>query len=81
MEADCHLLLQDNAGSSATDPKTPVLLGIQKLRSRFPELLILCDVCLCAYTDHGHCGISLYSYSHCIFLQWNHNNMCKRNGI
>ncbi|CAB4020988.1 delta-aminolevulinic acid dehydratase, partial [Paramuricea clavata] len=48
---------KDYGGSSATDPKSPVLVGIQKLRSLFPDLLILCDVCLCAYTDNGHCGI------------------------
>ena len=23
----------------------------------FPDLLVACDVCLCPYTDHGHCGI------------------------
>lgn len=27
------------------------------LREWFPEVLIACDVCLCPYTDHGHCGI------------------------
>ncbi|XP_028394740.1 delta-aminolevulinic acid dehydratase-like [Dendronephthya gigantea] len=50
-------LQKDFEGSSATDPKSPVLIGIQKIRSCFPDLLVLCDVCLCAYTDHGHCGI------------------------
>ena len=28
-----------------------------KLRSLFPDLLLACDVCLCPYTDHGHCGV------------------------
>ena len=27
------------------------------MSARFPDLLIACDVCLCPYTDHGHCGI------------------------
>ena len=49
-------LEKDDFGSSATSTKSPVLVGIQKIRSAFPELLILCDVCLCAYTNHGHCG-------------------------
>lgn len=31
--------------------------AIPKLKSWFPELTIACDVCLCPYTDHGHCGI------------------------
>lgn len=28
-----------------------------KLRKWFPDLVIACDVCLCPYTSHGHCGI------------------------
>ena len=35
----------------------PAILAIKKLRTAFPELLIACDVCLCPYTSHGHCGI------------------------
>lgn len=27
------------------------------LRKWFPDLVIACDVCLCPYTNHGHCGI------------------------
>ena len=30
--------------------------AVRKVRGRFPELLIFTDVCLCGYTDHGHCG-------------------------
>lgn len=54
---DCD---KDARGTAADDPKGPVILAIQKLRAEFPGLLICCDVCLCAYTSHGHCGI-LYS--------------------
>ena len=35
----------------------PAILAVKKLRSTFPELLVACDVCLCPYTSHGHCGI------------------------
>ena len=59
------LLLQDPLGTLGTDPSNPVLLAIKKLKENFPELLIACDVCLCPYTDHGHCGIlkvGLYCY-------------------
>lgn len=45
------------SGSSADDPEGPVILAIKKLRSLFPDLYIACDVCLCEYTDHGHCGL------------------------
>jgi porphobilinogen synthase len=34
-----------------------VILAIKKLRSLFPGLYIACDVCLCEYTSHGHCGV------------------------
>lgn len=50
-------LSKDDTGSSADSPQSPVILAIKKLKALFPELLICCDVCLCAYTDHGHCGI------------------------
>ncbi|TIA92506.1 hypothetical protein E3P99_00549 [Wallemia hederae] len=58
---------KDYRGSPADDIQTPVIQAIQKLKSLFPELYIACDVCLCEYTDHGHCGLlrddgSLYSH-------------------
>jgi porphobilinogen synthase len=31
--------------------------ALRALRPRFPELLLLTDVCLCEYTSHGHCGV------------------------
>jgi porphobilinogen synthase len=31
--------------------------AIRSIKREFPEFLIISDVCLCAYTDHGHCGI------------------------
>jgi hypothetical protein len=33
------------------------VLAVRKLRALFPDLLVACDVCLCAYTSHGHCGV------------------------
>lgn len=48
---------QDGRGTPADDPSGPVILAIKKLRSLFPSLYIACDVCLCEYTDHGHCGL------------------------
>ena len=35
----------------------PANLGIREIRKSFPDLHIIADVCLCAFTDHGHCGI------------------------
>lgn len=43
-------------GSSACDPAGAVQLAIKALKSSFPDLVVATDVCLCAYTSHGHCG-------------------------
>lgn len=34
-----------------------VITSIPLIKKRYPDLLIICDVCLCPYTDHGHCGV------------------------
>ncbi|CAI2164073.1 17375_t:CDS:2 [Funneliformis geosporum] len=47
---------KDPYGSKADDPNGPVILSIKLIRSKFPQLFIACDVCLCEYTSHGHCG-------------------------
>uniref|UniRef100_A0A671SWC2 Delta-aminolevulinic acid dehydratase n=1 Tax=Sinocyclocheilus anshuiensis TaxID=1608454 RepID=A0A671SWC2_9TELE len=44
-------------GSGADTDDTPAVLAVKKLRSTFPDLVLACDVCLCPYTSHGHCGI------------------------
>uniref|UniRef100_A0A1B6KY72 porphobilinogen synthase n=1 Tax=Graphocephala atropunctata TaxID=36148 RepID=A0A1B6KY72_9HEMI len=50
-------LSKDTCGSNADSKDNPVVLAIPMLRSSFPDLVIACDVCLCPYTIHGHCGI------------------------
>ncbi|GAA5851723.1 hypothetical protein JCM8547_001185 [Rhodosporidiobolus lusitaniae] len=47
---------KDGRGSPADDAQTPVILATQLIRKEFPSLVVACDVCLCEYTDHGHCG-------------------------
>lgn len=49
--------VKDALGTAADDPQGPVIQSIRLLRSRFPSLFIVADVCLCEYTSHGHCGI------------------------
>ncbi len=45
-------------GDSALDPDGPVPVAVTALKKAFgDDLLVGVDVCLCAYTDHGHCGI------------------------
>jgi len=49
--------LKDERGSYATIPDSPVIRSLKFLSERYPSLLLVTDVCLCAYTSHGHCGI------------------------
>ena len=48
---------KDAHGSGADRDDTPVVRALQVLKASFPDLLLVADVCLCEYTDHGHCGI------------------------
>jgi porphobilinogen synthase len=48
---------KDDEGSGAWIEDGIVQRALRALRPRFPELLLLTDVCLCEYTAHGHCGI------------------------
>jgi porphobilinogen synthase len=48
---------KDEEGSGAWDDEGVVQRALRELRPRFPELLLLTDVCLCEYTSHGHCGV------------------------
>ena len=47
---------KDECGTPAADPHGAVQRAIPLLRRAYPDLVILTDVCLCAYTAHGHCG-------------------------
>ena len=47
---------KDECGTPAADPCGAVQRAITVLRRAYPDLVILTDVCLCAYTAHGHCG-------------------------
>src|SRR5262249_17247277 len=48
---------KDSEGSSACDECGIVPRAVQMIRAAVPELAIFTDLCLCAYTDHGHCGL------------------------
>jgi porphobilinogen synthase len=48
---------KDEEGSGAWDDDGVIQRALRELRPRFPELVLLTDVCLCEYTDHGHCGV------------------------
>ena len=44
-------------GRGAYDPSGIVQEAIHAIKQTTPELLVITDVCLCEYTDHGHCGV------------------------
>ncbi|MBE6094043.1 MAG: porphobilinogen synthase [Schwartzia succinivorans] len=47
---------KDEIGSSAWDMASPVQRAIAAIKKAEPDLVIVGDVCLCQYTNHGHCG-------------------------
>ena len=48
---------KDDIGSLAYDSEAPVQSAIRAIKRELPDVLVMTDVCLCEYTDHGHCGI------------------------
>lgn len=52
---------KDDIGSAAYDPEAPVQSAIRAIKRAVPDVLVATDVCLCEYTDHGHCGIVIDS--------------------
>jgi porphobilinogen synthase len=48
---------KDPEGSGAWDEEGAVQLATAAIKRAVPELVVITDVCLCEYTDHGHCGV------------------------
>ena len=48
---------KDDIGSPAYDPEAPVQSAVRAIKQQLADVLVITDVCLCEYTDHGHCGI------------------------
>jgi porphobilinogen synthase len=48
---------KDEQATGAWEDEGIVQQALRALRPRFPELVLLTDVCLCEYTSHGHCGV------------------------
>ena len=48
---------KDPLGSEAYADSGVVQQAIRAIKEKIPELLVITDVCLCEYTDHGHCGV------------------------
>ncbi|MBN2203901.1 MAG: porphobilinogen synthase [Thermoleophilia bacterium] len=48
---------KDAAATAAYDPEGIVQLAVKAIKDEAPDLLVITDVCLCEYMDHGHCGV------------------------
>jgi porphobilinogen synthase len=48
---------KDEQGSGAWEEEGVVQLATAAIKAAAPQLLVITDVCLCEYTDHGHCGV------------------------
>jgi porphobilinogen synthase len=48
---------KDDQGSGAYDDEGVVQLAVRQIKDAHPDLTVITDVCLCAYTSHGHCGV------------------------
>ena len=48
---------KDAGGSESHNPNGVVQRAVRAIKAAVPELIVITDVCLCEYTDHGHCGL------------------------
>lgn len=48
---------KDDVGSGAYDEDGIIQRAIPEIKAAVPDLMVITDVCLCEYTDHGHCGV------------------------
>lgn len=48
---------KDALGSEAYSPRGIAQQAIKAIKKSFPEIIVISDICPCAYTSHGHCGI------------------------
>ena len=48
---------KDSVGSGAYDENGIVQRAVREIKKKHPDFIVITDVCMCEYTDHGHCGI------------------------
>ncbi|HVJ80583.1 MAG TPA: porphobilinogen synthase [Planctomycetia bacterium] len=48
---------KDDRGTSGLDPDGPVPRAIAEMKGAVPDLVVMADVCVDEYTEHGHCGV------------------------
>jgi len=55
---------KDEVGSGAYADNGIIQKAIRAIKDRFPDMIVVTDVCLCEYTSHGHCGVVEDGYVH-----------------
>ena len=55
---------KDEVGSGAYADDGIIQKATRAIKARFPEMIVVTDVCLCEYTSHGHCGVDRKRYVH-----------------
>jgi len=48
---------KDARGTPSADPEGPVCQAVKAIKAESPGTVVMTDICLCEYTDHGHCGV------------------------
>ena len=48
---------KDARGTTSADPEGPVCQAVKAIKAESPGTVVMTDICLCEYTDHGHCGV------------------------
>ena len=48
---------KDSSGSAAFDDDGPAQKAVRTIKDAAPDMLVITDLCLCEFTDHGHCGL------------------------
>jgi len=48
---------KDSAATGAYDPEGVIQMAVRAIKDEFPDLVVITDVCLCEYMNHGHCGV------------------------
>lgn len=48
---------KDSCGSDSLDNEGLIARSVRQVKKEFPNLIVICDLCFCEYTEHGHCGI------------------------
>jgi len=54
--------VKDPRGESACADQAVVCEAVKLIKEKYPEFVLMTDVCLCSYTDHGHCGPIVEGY-------------------